>query len=277
MCRRKEKKDKKRATFDERFENFKWKVKSTLERALFPRDVTCDNCGEELVEDTRYCLCGDCIEKLPFIGEHRCEICGVKLFDEAMYCIRCENQEFVFEKNRSPFLYDGIIKKLVYKLKFDNKPYLAETLGKFMADEYKKSEMRDEIVVFVPMTEAEEKKRGYNQAELLASTVAKELGLPLLPALMKTKNTHQQKELNAKEREQNLEGAFICVFSQVKNRKILLIDDVFTTGATANVCSKVLLKAGAKSVDVLTIAVAKKRIPYESPTSFPDNEDKNEE
>ena len=142
--------------------------------------------------------------------------------------------------------------------------YLAQTLGALMADEFLKDNMEADIIVYVPMTEAEEKKRGFNQSELLAEEVGKRLNIAVLPALIKIKETKAQKELGGKERAQNLEGAFACVFEQVNNRKILLIDDIFTTGATANECAKVLLKAKAREVNVLTAAVAKLKIPVES-------------
>ena len=99
---------------------------------------------------------------------------------------------------------------------------------------------------------------------MLAREVADRLGLPLLPALVKTKDTSAQKQLTRKEREENLKDAFACVFKEVKYRSILLIDDVFTTGATANACAHVLTEAGARDVSVLTAAVTKKKINFET-------------
>lgn len=240
-----------------------WKFFNSLKEAIFPSDITCDVCGEELVADTRYNLCSECMSKLPMVGEHICLNCGVPLKDEADFCIRCENTESEFSYNRSPLVYEGVAKDMILSLKFANKKYLAKTLGAMMADEYLNRKMSAEIAVYVPMTEWEEKKRGFNQSELLAREVADRLKLPLLPALIKTKDTSAQKELSRKEREENLKGAFKCVFDEVKNRKILLIDDVFTTGATATACAHVLLKGGAREVFVLTCAVTQKKIPFE--------------
>ena len=167
-------------------------------------------------------------------------------------------------KNRSPLVYEGETRRMIYSLKFGKKKYLAQTLGALMADEFLKDDMAADIIVYVPMTEAEEKKRGFNQSELLAEEVGRRLNIAVLPALVKIKDTKAQKELSGKERAQNLEGAFECVFEQVKNRRILLIDDIFTTGATANECAKVLLKAKAREVNILTAAIAKLKIPVES-------------
>lgn len=240
------------------------KVVNAFRLALYPEDITCDICGGELTADTRYRICASCIEKLPFVTGHKCVACGVPLADEADYCNRCKDSRGVFVKNRSPLVYEGETKKLMYALKFGKKKYIAHTLGALMADEFLKCDMHADIIVFVPMTEAEKKKRGFNQSELLANEVGARLNLPVLPALVKTRETSAQKQLKGKDRATNLEGAFACVFDEVRNRNILLIDDIFTTGATANECSKVLLKSKAREVNVLTSAVTKLKTPVES-------------
>lgn len=239
------------------------KALDTFDDALYPLDCTCDVCGEELVEDTRYRLCSECIANLPFAKGHICLNCGMPLDDESDYCNRCQNQKSSFVKNRSPLVYDGEVKRMIHKLKFRKKKYIAQTLGALMADKYLESGMDSEIIVFVPMTESELKKRGFNQAELLAMEVGRRLDIPVLPALVKIKDTSQQKELKGKDRASNLEGAFACLFEQVKGRKILLVDDVFTTGATANECANTLLKAKAREVCVLTAAVTKLKVQSE--------------
>lgn len=239
------------------------KALDTFDDALYPLDCTCDVCGEELVEDTRYRLCSECIANLPYAKGHICLNCGMPLDDESDYCNRCQNQKSSFVKNRSPLVYDGEVKRMIHKLKFGKKKYIAQTLGALMADKYLESGMDSEIIVFVPMTESELKKRGFNQAELLAMEVGRRLDIPVLPALVKIKDTSQQKELKGKDRASNLEGAFACLFEQVKGRKILLVDDVFTTGATANECANTLLKAKAREVCVLTAAVTKLKVQSE--------------
>ncbi len=235
-----------------------------IDEGLFPEDITCDLCGKELDEKLRYRLCGECISKAPFVGDHICLNCGVTLTDESDYCIRCQNDRGEYLMNRSPLVYEGEAKELIYALKFGGKKYIVHTLGAMMADTFLKNGMEADIIVFVPMTAAEEKKRGFNQSELLARELGERLQLPVLPALIKVRETATQKLLTAGERAKNIEGAFACVFSQVKQRKLLLVDDVFTTGTTANECTKALLKAKAKEVRVLTAAVTKKKIPVES-------------
>lgn len=243
---------------------FARKLAGMVKDAVYPNDITCDCCGGELVADTRYRLCAKCIERMPFVDGHRCLACGVPLDDESDYCNRCQNDRGVYVKNRSPLVYDGEARRLIYALKFGKKQYIAQTLGALMADEYLKSDMQADILVFVPMSAKEEKKRGFNQSALLAYEIGARLNIPVLPALVKVRDTSQQKELKGKNRARNLEGAFACVFEQVKNRKIVLIDDIFTTGATANECAKALLKAKAREVSVLTCAVTKLKTVFEN-------------
>lgn len=260
---KKQARDKKRAERNAKLKNALRNIARKIKDALFPMDCTCDICGEELVADTRYRLCSRCVDELPFADGHRCLSCGVPLKDESDYCNRCQYQKYAFVKNRSPLVYDGLAKKAIYTLKFGKKKYIAQTLGALMADEFLKSGMQAEIIVFVPMTDKEEKKRGFNQSELLAQEVGGRLNIPVLPALVKIKDTSAQKELRGKDRATNLEGAFSCAFGQVKGRKLLLVDDIFTTGATADECAKVLLKAGAREVNVLTCAVTRLKTPME--------------
>ena len=227
-----------------------------LSAALYPAAVTCDVCGAELTAETRYTLCAECMTKLPRITGHRCLVCGVPINDEADYCLRCQRTESVFRRNVSPLRYDGEGRQLVHMLKFGGKKYIARLLGAMMADEFLSSGEECEIVVPVPMSEKEVKRRGFNQSELLAADIGERLGMPVLPALAKVKDTPPQKELTGKDRAENLKGCFALRFGEyVKGRKILLVDDVFTTGSTANECARTLLKGRARSVTVLTAAV----------------------
>ena len=121
-------------------------------------------------------------------------------------------------KNRSPLVYDGEVKKLIYKLKFGKKTYIAQTLGALMADKFIECGFDSEIIVFVPMTDEEVKKRGFNQAELLAYEVGNRLNIAVLPALVKVKDTSQQKELKGKDRANNLRRC-VCLRVRASQRK----------------------------------------------------------
>lgn len=236
---------------------------SAFKGALFPEDITCDLCGAELIDRTRVRLCAECCEKMPLIKEHICRVCGVEISDESDYCLRCQNVESYFKVNRSSLLYEGEAQRLIHEMKFGKKKYIAHTLGAIMSDTYLKYSMSADVIVPVPMTDAEVKCRGFNQSELLASQLGERLGLIVLPALVKVKETKSQKELTGKERAENLSGCFECVTKHAAGLRILLVDDVFTTGATANECARVLLRAKAKEVSVLTAAVTKRKPPLE--------------
>ena len=137
-------------------------------------------------------------------------------------------------------------------------------LGAMMSDTFLSCGMEGEIIVPVPMTEKDEKKRGFNQSELLARDIGERLNIPVLPALSKTKDTAPQKELSGRARRENVKGCFSAAYAEyLAGRRILLVDDVFTTGATANECARTLLSAGAASVSVLTAAVTKPRLAVE--------------
>lgn len=238
-------------------EKFLFCAAQKLKEALYPEGITCDLCGTELVADTRYTLCADCLAHMPFAGGHRCLVCGVPISDEADYCLRCQATESVFLRNVSPLIYEGRAKELVYALKFGKKKYIARLLGAMMSDAYIGSGAEAEIAVPVPMSASELKKRGFNQSALLADEAGGRLHMPVLPALVKVRETMPQKELSGKARAENVKGCFAAAYGDyVKGRKILLVDDVFTTGATANECARTLLKAKARSVTVLTAAVA---------------------
>lgn len=249
--------DKKTSGIKEKMRGFFKRLPSTMRDVFYPENITCDLCGEDLRCESRYNLCADCIEALPFIDGDICLNCGVSIDNEAEYCDRCQSNPSVFKINRSPFLYEGKARDMIHALKFGGKKYLVKTIGAVMADTFLKYGMEGEIIVPVPMTEKDEKKRGFNQAELLAYEVGARLNIPVLPALKKTKETSMQKELSGKDRAENLNKVFEMVYPQVKDRKILLIDDIFTTGATANECAKALLKGKCKEVSVLTACITK--------------------
>ena len=249
--------DKGKTQFNEKMTAFFKGLPEKAKGLVYPDNLTCDLCGEELMVKSRYNLCSKCIEDLLIIDGNICLNCGVAIDNEAEYCDRCQHTQSVFKINRSPMIYDGKARDAIHALKFGGKKYLVKTIGAMMADTFLKYNMEGEIIVPVPMTEKDKKKRGFNQAELLAYEVGARLNIPVLPALKKTKETSMQKELSGKDRAENLTKVFEVVYPQVKDRKILLIDDIFTTGATANECAKALLKGKCKEVSVLTACITK--------------------
>ena len=230
--------------------NFK-KFKENLLNIFFPKDIKCLICGRELDTNTLYCICDSCMEELPFNTGKTCLRCDSAISSDANYCVNCKNSAPQYKRNKSVFLYDGVVKKFVRQLKFDNKKFYASTLSNFIASEYVKLNKDFDIIIPVPIHKDREKRRGYNQATLLCTSLKEKLKLNVDEnVLTKERATRSQAYLSREEREKNLEDAFKVVDRKlVKGKTILLVDDVFTTGTTINECAKTLrLCKNSKSI-----------------------------
>lgn len=163
-----------------------------------------------------------------------------------------------FEKARSVFVYEDKITAVVHRFKYGGKKYLAKPFAEMMADCFSKqfTDVRFDCIVPVPMHAKKKKKRGYNQAEILAKELSQILNIPLeTKGIERISDNTAQAELNFAERQKNLAKAFICEKKFFSGKTILLVDDVFTTGATARVVCEALKTDGkAKEIGVLTLA-----------------------
>ena len=225
--------------------------------ALFPRDIKCIACDRELSHENRYCLCDECLKSLPRSASHVCQKCGESLDSMADYCMSCKDHiERYFTLARAPLLYDGIVIKLIHDLKYHNKQFVGEYLSRMIVDEFIKHNFDVDVVVPIPLNPNREKQRGYNQALLISVSFEKELGLPIDTVnFVRTVDTPTQTQLSKEERKHNLEHAFKVINKTFfKNKKVLLIDDVYTTGATMEEASKALIDGGAKEVYCLSVA-----------------------
>lgn len=156
------------------------------------------------------------------------------------------------------FKYEGIIRNLLIKYKFNEKAYLYNSFCEFIK-KYQKELLKNEIydiIIAVPISKKKYKIRGYNQSTLLASKIAKNMNIKFEKnIIVKTKNNTSQSTLTKEKRKQNVKGVYkILNKKSILNKRILLIDDIYTTGATVNECSKLLKENGAKLIDVFTIA-----------------------
>ena len=228
---------------------------------IFPLTHTCNSCGREIFSGEYFCK--ECEESIIYNDKIICNHCGRRTFNEENYCHSCAGRETYFERARSAYVYAPPISTMILRLKYENQKYLAKIFAKQLSFVYFKSFMCCDAVTFTPMTKQREEERGYNQAEVLADEFCKIVGLPIVKdVLIKTKETARQATIsNAKERRENLKGSFKAVNKdKIKNKNILLIDDVMTTGATVEALCEVLIKAGAKSVTVLTVASVSKEL-----------------
>lgn len=220
---------------------------------LFPDDIKCIVCGKE-IRPNRYGLCDDC--KLE-INDNFCMRCGRHKIGIGDYCDECSNLSLHFDEARSAVNYDGNAKALVHRLKYGNAKYLANTLSQYLLDVLLLSDWHADCITFVPIHKSRERKRGYNQAELLAKALAERVDLPCVNLLEKSVKTPNQAKLNRAARLENIKNSFSAV--QKPPEHVILIDDVMTTGSTADECSRVLKRAGAKVVYVLTFASVPER------------------
>lgn len=228
-------------------------IRNFLRKYLFNSKWTCQICGREIFND-RY-FCDECTLKLPYNDDAKCNHCGRKTLAPVDYCSTCINFLASFDMCRSPFVYDKPISTLIKNFKYKNQPYLADVFAEFLSATYYKNYMSADLVTFVPMTDKAKKKRGYNQSELLARSFSSITAIPVEEVIVKAKETERQAKLNRNERLKNLAGAFrVANQKLVKDKSVLIIDDVTTTGATAEIISDKLKRAGAKRVYVLTVA-----------------------
>ena len=178
----------------------------------------------------------------------------------ARFCEDCKREARAFSFARAPLVYESDVVKLVYKLKYGGGKYLAAVMAEFMADAYYESGFSADCICYVPMYPTAEKKRGYNQAKELAEKVAAITDLPIADALVKVKDLTHLARMSREERAEAIVNAYaVSDRSLVHKKNVLLIDDVFTTGATSGECSRVLRSAHAGEIMVLTFATARIR------------------
>lgn len=221
---------------------------------LFPR--RCGLCGEVVALDEA--LCEECAATKKITGKI-CRKCGREEAD----CI-CQQEKFSpgYQSFCAPYYFEGSVRRGVYRLKNNGftelLPGMADAITETIRLRF--AERSFDAVTFVPMKWLREKKRGYNQSQLLAEAVAERLGVPCVPLLIKRKNTRSQRTSDAAQRKVNLYGAFaVADNAEVSGKTILIVDDVKTTGYTLSECAVMLHAAGAQTVCAAAFAVTPKK------------------
>jgi competence protein ComFC len=195
-------------------------------------------------------LCRTCFDALPRVGSPVCGRCGLPTAFATFVCEECKNVDFGFQSARAPLKYDGIGKQVVHALKYRGykrvvgrlaAPLMLQVVGEDHFD----------AVVPVPLHSSRLRKRGFNQAELLARGVAEKMKATVSDTLEVVRSTRDQVELSAAQRRANVAGAYTA--TKPLRGKILLIDDVFTTGATMSACAGTMVRAGAEEVHALSL------------------------
>ncbi len=235
------------------------RLSEKIRKALLRRGYGCDSCGEELFDYPAHRLCRACEDKLR-VPKNPCPLCGREGRAEGL-CLDCKSRPPTFTGGASAFVYVDEAATLANRMKESN-PRLAAYFGERTAEAFLNRYGKEEapfLVVAIPTTKDRLQRRGYNQAERLAESVCEYLNAQGVEAiadfevLHKTKETKLQKRSSQRERIENVKGAYhVHKRKACKGKRILLVDDIMTTGATGSECARKLLLAGAEKVYFLT-------------------------
>ncbi len=233
---------------------------------IYPPDLYCICCGKIIDETRTYRLCNECMDGMKWISDRTCAKCGKRLSDADPLdvCFNCREHPHNFDKGYTCTEYGTHERAVVFSLKYDGRPDIADTLGEIMADrmlaQYDRAELQTmyDLVLPVPVHPRRRSTRGYNQAELIAGRFARVTGLHMdSDILVRNRETHIMRSLGPDQRRENIRGAFGIRprrAEAVSGKSILIVDDIYTTGATVDEIASVLRKAGARKVDHLSFA-----------------------
>jgi competence protein ComFC len=203
---------------------------------IYPR-IDCVSCSRLLAKDAIHGLCRNCSDFLPYIREPKCTLCGKPLEDEGeKHCPDCQKYGHHFDQALSVFELSISVQELIYRYKYDREFSLSRTLAYFMSQALQASQWKVDLILPVPLHKNRLKHRGFNQAALLGDYISYHNKIVCMDSvLIRNTDTKTQTGLNRLQRAQNLRNVFTVTNPDiVKGNNILLVDDVYTTGATAS-------------------------------------------
>ena len=226
---------------------------------IFPR--SCVGCGDAVGAGTLDFLCAACHRSLIFATPPACQVCGYPFFGALagpQTCPHCVELDPLFGQGKTLFLAKGPGRSLLHELKYRQGFYVLDDLAVLVRSApFFAAYLRDATLVPVPLHPDKERERGFNQSERIARMLVEAVGgsTSVATLLQRVRFTKTQTRLNRSERHENMKNAFALVPGSVLNEplRLMLVDDVFTTGSTLNACARVLREAGAASVNVATI------------------------
>lgn len=228
-------------------------IKNFFKKNVCNSEWTCAVC--DLEKFNKGVICEECEKKLPYNNEYICAHCGRKTLASTQVCSTCSEVLTAIDRGRSVFTYEGDIPRLIMGYKYYNNQYLTDFFAEKLSFLYFQNYFNADIITCVPMTKKAKNDRGYNQSELLARALSERVNVPFVECVVKVKDTKRQAKLKRRERLKNLEGAFkVTKKSLVNDKKIVIVDDVSTTGSTAQAIAVRLKNAGAIRVYLLSVA-----------------------
>lgn len=231
-----------------------------LTSLLYPH--CCPVCERVLPEHpggSKEWVCRPCNEKLSYIVSPRCMICGKQLYQkEHEYCADCQKIPHVFTQGIGVFGYDEAIQHAMYRFKYEDERHYAQFFAEALYTRYgyRLSDWGVEVLLPVPLYPLKFFTRGYNQAELICQALSQISQIPVDSTLLcRVRPTKPMKDLNDEERAKNLENAFQCSANKVKYKKVLVMDDIYTTGATMDACARALKAVGVEKIYCASICI----------------------
>ncbi len=227
---------------------------------IYPSNIYCINCGRPIDDRFPYSLCPVCVRHIRWANKITCDCCGKSMLarSDLGLCSQCAESQRSFDRGYTCADYGITERNLIHQLKYQDKDYLAEHFAELMAERIVAEGLDPDLVTPVPMYKKKERRRGYNQASLLAKSISRHLNKPYYPDLLiRVCGTPPMSGLNAAQRKKNVEGVFTAakwVQKIIYGKTVLLVDDIFTTGSTTEACSKLLKESGAYQVYVVTFA-----------------------
>ncbi len=233
------------------------KLWNILLNLVYP--LKCEICEQELSLTAACRICPACRGKIIKITDQYCLRCGKPLQIEPTVCLECrQNDRIYFDSVRAAGIYQGVLRESVRVLKYNDRSCLGRELGELMVEAYRKHfDWADfDYLIPVPLYRKQWRKRQYNQAQVLCLHLAEKTGIPeLAGGLVRSRETRPQYQLTRQERGVNLRGAFrVNPKYDLAGKRVLVIDDISTTGTTINECARVLKQSGAEEVHGLVLA-----------------------
>ena len=230
-----------------------------IEDAVFP--PACPICSKPRVirGGKRLDICPWCYDNIKYVKEPTCIKCGKALEDnDRDYCTDCTKTRHLYDQAISLYEYSDGIKQSIYRFKYRNKREYADVYAAEIAREcgIVKNMWEPDVIIPVPIHKERYRQRGYNQAGLIACCLSKKLHIPVDENyIIRVKKTTPMKELNNIERVKNLHNAFQIYYNGIRYNKVLIVDDIYTTGATIDACAKCLKEYGTDNVYAITLCI----------------------